>query len=490
MFIAVMVTRIKLRAPVIFLVLSAIAIPVELLPLGHHSPLNLSFDVSHAFVNVLGFVPVGLVLGEYGVLRAVTAAALMSGLAETGQLVMVNRDSSISDFIMNVVGALLGAILCAHWKIRSPAFRLNRWTILIAAAGAFGLLVHLWIEQGPLVNARSTSRRGTLEAYWKLDETSGRLAFDSSGHGLNGRFSTEPKRVSVARETWTVFDGKTKYVDIGRSGALRLAGSMTITAWINSSSFPYDDAAVVSQFREDPAFRGYQLDTTIDKGPRTIGFKLSSPCGNLMARYGATPLVVDTWYHVAGVYDASKRTIDVYLDGKADNGPLVGPIAGTQRTSRWPVYVGRRSDSENFEFAGLIRDVRLYSFALTNYEVAAVMRGESVGNSLVDRAVASADRSGAEHTSKEDRPCAVISEDGDQWIPLIAASLGVLVAVACIGLWPSGSSRLSVLSSLASGLLLVPAIAPNVPSFNLWLIPSVTLAGGASVVAAKTRSRD
>ena len=127
---AVVVTRIQLRAPVIFLVLSAIAIPVELLPPGHHSTVDLTFDVSHGFVNVLGFVPVGLVLAEYGVLKAVTAAALMSGLAETSQLMMLNRESSVSDFTMNVVGAFLGAILCAHWKIQSPAFRLNRWTML------------------------------------------------------------------------------------------------------------------------------------------------------------------------------------------------------------------------------------------------------------------------------------------------------------------------------------------------------------------------
>jgi len=416
----------------------------------------------------------------------------MSGLAETGQLVMLNRDSSVSDLIMNSVGALLGAILCAHWKIRSPALRLNRWMSLVAAAGAFGLMAYIWIEEGPPVNARgTTSQRGTLEAYWKLDETSGRVAFDSSGHGLNGRFSTEPKRVSGPMGTWTVFDGSTQYVDIGRSRALRLAGSMTITAWINSSSFPYDDAAIVSQFREEESgFRGYQLDTTIDKGPRTIGFKLGSPCGNLrnlMARYGATPLVAGTWYHVAGVYDASKHTLDVYLNGKTDNGPLVGPIASTQRTSRWPVYIARRSDSENFGFAGLIHDVRVYSFALTSDEIAAVMRGQSVSNAAADRSVAPADRSGAGYTTKEDRQCAVISEDGDQWIPLMAASLGVLVAVACIGLWPSVNSLLCVFSCLASGLLLLPAIASNVPSFNLWLIPLVTLAGGVFVVASAHR---
>ncbi len=56
-----------------------------------------------------------------------------------------------------------------------------------------------------------------------------------------------------------------------------------------------------------PSKPGYQLDTTVDKGLRTIGFKVADPCGNTMARYGATELVRDTWYHVAGVYDADKR---------------------------------------------------------------------------------------------------------------------------------------------------------------------------------------
>ena len=87
---------------------------------------------------------------------------------------------------------------------------------------------------------------------------------------------------------------------------------MTISAWIRSSSYPVDDAAIVSQLGKH---RGYQLDTTIDEGPRTLGFKLSDACGELMARYGATPLALDTWYHVTGVYDAGAQRLDVYLNG-------------------------------------------------------------------------------------------------------------------------------------------------------------------------------
>ncbi len=107
---------------------------------------------------------------------------------------------------------------------------------------------------------------------------------------------------------------------------------MTITAWIYSISFPRDDAAIVSN---TPS---YQLDTTVDTGPRTIGFKLGDPCENLMARYGSTELVRNTWYHVAGVYDADARTLDVYLNGRLDNGPLQGTVAPAHGPSSQPSF--------------------------------------------------------------------------------------------------------------------------------------------------------
>src|SRR5262249_43185431 len=148
-------------------------------------------------------------------------------------------------------------------------------------------------------------------------------------------------------------------LDCGHPVSLRLMGSMTISAWINSTSFPRDDAAIVSTFSP-----GYQLDTTVDTGQRTISIKLSEPCGNGMARYGATELVRDTWYHAAGVYDADAQTLDVYLNGNLDDGLLVAPVSPAQTPSSEPVVVGRRADKGGYEFGGLIDDVRIYSRAL------------------------------------------------------------------------------------------------------------------------------
>ena len=87
---------------------------------------------------------------------------------------------------------------------------------------------------------------------------------------------------------------------------------------------------------------GYQLDTTIDRGPRTIGFKLTPSGGGQMFRYGQTAMQTNTWYHIAGVYNASTRELHVYLNGQLDDGALVGTVAAAQQNSTSDVNIGRR----------------------------------------------------------------------------------------------------------------------------------------------------
>ena len=58
-------------------------------------------------------------------------------------------------------------------------------------------------------------------------------------------------------------DGVNDYVNLGNPTALQLTGSMTVSAWIYSTSFPVDDAAIVSKRTSGEI--GFQLDTTVDK---------------------------------------------------------------------------------------------------------------------------------------------------------------------------------------------------------------------------------
>jgi hypothetical protein len=451
------------------MVLAATAIPIEFRPLGR-APLDWNIGISDFVENILGFVPVGMVLAELGLLRAVLLAAVMSVFAEFSQLWMMHRTSQPADVAANIIGGVLGALVWVRYRLRSPAVPVNRMTGLVMAALAILLAVGISVTSGDPLNTRGATAPSALEAEWRFDENTGRIALDSSGHNLNGMFHGRPLRIPGLMGGAVQFDSAKDYIEFGHSTPLRLRGSMTITAWIRSTSFPIDDAAIVSQLNANDA--GYQLDTTIDKGPRTIGFKLTNACGGLMARYGATPLVTGTWYHVAGVYDAQAMTMDVYLNGRPDNGFLLGPVTGSQLSSRSNVYVARRP-IETFEFAGSIDDVRIYSSALTKTEIVAVMNGKQLDSLPFSH--------GGGRPGGRDTDCAVLSDSADAKIPGAVAAFGVVVAMACIGLWPTGGRLLGLAVSLLAGFFAFGTRASSLPSFNLWMMPLVSFVGGLSI---------
>jgi VanZ family protein len=468
--------RIELRVPVIVMVLAATAIPVELRSPTYEA---LGFSVSASLVsdvlaNILGYVPVGIVSWDLGPSRALTTAIVVAMFAETAQLFITHRDPSMVDVASNVVGAILGVAIASHWKIRLPALAVSQGKSQIAALLAVMIVVDVWTTSGDVPSPRGVTSPGTLEAYWKFGESSGRVVEDSSGHGLSGRFSKEPNWVDSVTGRAVLFDGAKDYVDFKHPTALRLAGSMTVSAWIKSTSYPVDDAAIVSSHS---GAAGYQLDTTVDRGPRTIGFKIANECGRLAARYGAAPLLAGAWYHVAGVYDSEARTLDVYLNGELDNGFLFGSVTGTQHSSRSHVYIGRRSDGAGYEFAGFIHDVRIYSRALKAAEIVADMRG-NVADALVPEPVGGEKTDSQQTLGRQDlvhAPCAVFSDSEDRHIPIAAAGLGLLVAVAGVGLWPYSGGLLWLVVSLAAGVLLPSS---TLPAINLWLVPMTSLAGG------------
>src|SRR6266699_4263619 len=113
------------------MVLAATAIPVEFRPM-HRWALSFGAYPYDVAANVAGYVPVGLVLGELGLLRAVITAALVTAFAENSQLVMMHRDPSAVDIGANVIGAIVGAVIALRCGIRSPGFTIDRWRAVVA----------------------------------------------------------------------------------------------------------------------------------------------------------------------------------------------------------------------------------------------------------------------------------------------------------------------------------------------------------------------
>ena len=89
---------------------------------------------------------------------------------------------------------------------------------------------------------------GSYAAGYAFNESSGTTTADATGHGITGTLVNGATFTTAGKYGNAVaLDGVNGYVDLGNPAALQLTGSMTVSAWINATAFPGDDAAVVSR---------------------------------------------------------------------------------------------------------------------------------------------------------------------------------------------------------------------------------------------------
>jgi hypothetical protein len=154
---------------------------------------------------------------------------------------------------------------------------------------------------------------------------------------------------------------------------------MTWEAWVLPSLDPPDDGQILA-LADDTS--GWQLKTTPDTGQRTFGIAVSSNGQSMVQQYGKTTVALNTWYHVAGVYDAATPALHIYVNGVLDDGTLVGSVPRGLAIPATPnASIGRRDSG--FYFGGTIDEVRMYDRALSQSEIQADMRTPVSGSSAV-----------------------------------------------------------------------------------------------------------
>ena len=180
---------------------------------------------------------------------------------------------------------------------------------------------------------------GGLVAGYAFDEGTGTIVADASNHGLSG---------TISGATWTTqgrytnalsFNGSSGYVDLGNPVSLQMTGSMTLSAWVKATANPPDDGEIIA--KSDNA--GWLLKSSPDTGPQTFGIAISGNSSSHVQRYSSTVRALNVWYYVAGVYNATTQTLDIYVNGVMDNGVLTGVVPASQYNSSLNVNIGRRS---------------------------------------------------------------------------------------------------------------------------------------------------
>ncbi len=206
-----------------------------------------------------------------------------------------------------------------------------------------------------------------LIGWWKLDEKQGDFADDSSGNNRFGRLMGDPKwqpsggKIGGALE----FDGDGDYIDFGTNLIPDITGQITVTAWIKVNAFNYDYTAIIT--KGDSAWR-LQRDQATDHlefactGLDVPNMQWSNVLGNINVNDGQ-------WHHAAGVYDG--EMLYLYVDGKLD---ASSKAAGTINTNDYPVYIGENAEQTERFWNGLIDDVRIYNYALSEDKIKALSK--------------------------------------------------------------------------------------------------------------------
>src|SRR5207245_2258860 len=152
-----------------------------------------------------------------------------------------------------------------------------------------------------------------------------------SGNSLTG---------TLVGATWTTgkygnglsFNGSSNYVDVGNPSALQLTGSATWSAWVYATANPRDDGNIIAKSQN---IFGWQFKRSPDTRQHRIAIGITAPGNTWVQRNSMTVRALSTWYDVAGVYNATARTLDIYVNGVLDDGLLTG-TAGTLPESAVP----------------------------------------------------------------------------------------------------------------------------------------------------------
>lgn len=192
-----------------------------------------------------------------------------------------------------------------------------------------------------------------LVGYWKLDESSGTVAHDSSGFGYNGMVTSPPGDWS-----WDATGGKVngafiKYsgnnpITIPSNSQINFTTDFSITLWIKAAAGVQNIVWKATTL----GFEGYGI------GLNGNGSQLIAYLDNTMT-LGNALVPSNQWAHIA--VTKSGPTLNFYINGVADT-PFTVPATITATTA--PLILG---------IGGYTDDVHLYNRALSATEVQAIM---------------------------------------------------------------------------------------------------------------------
>lgn len=242
-----------------------------------------------------------------------------------------------------------------------------------------------------------TGSFGQLVAYWKLDETGGGIAYDNSGNGNHGSLYGDPKWRTTGGMTAGAleFDGIDDYVL--ENGGLNLNGldGLTVALWIRSHVTGTDKGFIHFEDPHGTDDRGMRYDASGANGGGVslikIGVTSDSPDGppNWPGRQqleSSSNVQTADWQHLAMTWSSGEQ-LKLYINGLPDTPTANEPALSGVLVGYNKVLIGRggkydQAGTTAMGWDGLIDDVRIYNYALSEDEIAGILCSEKIESDL------------------------------------------------------------------------------------------------------------
>ena len=224
----------------------------------------------------------------------------------------------------------------------------------------------------------------SLVVWYKMDETSGTTATDSSGNGRNATVAVSGSGTAAFSTTHQVGTGALNitsssntnggYVSLPASlNAMGATTAVTIATWVNITT---DRAwARVWDFNNSST-TGYMFLTTdqVASTPNSVRFAITTT-GNTAEQVisGTTKPSTGAWHHIVVVLGTGATyTGTLYVDGVSvatNTAMTLRPSNLGNTANNW---IARSAFTQDPLFSGLIDDFRVYNRALTAAEITAL----------------------------------------------------------------------------------------------------------------------
>ena len=203
----------------------------------------------------------------------------------------------------------------------------------------------------------STATVGTT-SYW-VSQTS------TCGEGPRAQIDVE---VLVGQASALHFDGSNDYVAIGNSMNTVLAplNTITVEAWVNAENTTFNGVIAGNYYSWNNEMQ-FLLRRDFD----TFSFWVNDGTGFKAVDSGLASVTINTWQHVAGVWDGS--SLYIYVDGVL-KGTTTGVTGSNFAYTSNSVVIGSNGYPE--PFGGSIDELRIWTRALNQCEIQNNMNGE------------------------------------------------------------------------------------------------------------------